>query len=58
MNGDDKPARNMAEAISQEARAHRENAAKNGVQITQAAAEARVRRAVETGDQKRANNNR
>ena len=29
MNGDDKPARNMAEAISQEARAHRENAAKN-----------------------------
>jgi len=46
------------DAIGKTAKTFREAAAKNGHQMTQTDAEARVRRAVTSGDQKRDNNNR
>ena len=46
------------ETVQRTAREYRENAANNGVQISQSDAVKRVERAVEQGDRKRENNHR
>jgi hypothetical protein len=46
------------ESVDRAAKEHREQAAKNGVQVTHEQARERVARAVEQGDRKRENNHR
>lgn len=46
------------ESIDRAAREHREQAARNGVSMTQDEAKRRVERAVEKGDRQRENNHR